>query len=132
MRGFGQNFVEGCEVERRLRRMQRDEAGAAVAERKRHIWRAARCGHRNLAFPKRGNRSVRQLPCATVAPFEAQPLRPLVAMPCTKKRWQNRYMMNTGIRLTTLAAMMSCQSLEYWPWNMRMPRGMVLLASLLK
>ena len=34
--------------------------------------------------------------------------------------------------LTTLAAMMSCQSLEYWPWNMRMPRGMVLLASLLK
>ena len=32
----------------------------------------------------------------------------------------------------TLAAMMSCQSLEYWPWNMRMPSGMVLLASLLK
>ena len=35
VRGFGVNFVEGCEAERRLRRMQRGGAGAAVAECKR-------------------------------------------------------------------------------------------------
>ena len=40
MRDFGQNFVEGdskegCGTERRLRRIQRGGAGAAVAERKR-------------------------------------------------------------------------------------------------
>ena len=52
VRELPQNFVEGCKAERRLRRMQRGGAGAAVAERKRHTWRAARCGHRNPASPK--------------------------------------------------------------------------------
>ena len=37
-------FQRGCGAERRLRRMQRGGAGAAVAERKRHTWRVARCG----------------------------------------------------------------------------------------
>src|SRR5699024_7394997 len=47
--------------------MQRGGAGAAVAERKRHTWRAARCGHRTPAFPKGeiaalGNCRARLLP----------------------------------------------------------------------
>lgn len=36
-----------------------------------------------------------------------QPFRPLVAIPCTKKRWQKMYTMKTGIRLTTEAAIIS-------------------------
>src|SRR5699024_2745910 len=42
VRDLPQNFVEGCEAERRLRRMQRGGAGAAVAERKRASKRAPR------------------------------------------------------------------------------------------
>ena len=38
--------ARGCGVERRLRRIQRDGAGAAVAEHKRASARAVRCGHR--------------------------------------------------------------------------------------
>ena len=38
--------ARGCGVERRLRRIQRDGAGAAVAERKCASAHAARCGHR--------------------------------------------------------------------------------------
>ena len=38
--------ARSCEVERRLRRIQRDGAGTAVAEHKRASARAVRCGHR--------------------------------------------------------------------------------------
>ena len=50
--GFANGFhlkgspARGCGVERRLRRIQRDGAGAAVAERKCASAHAARCGHR--------------------------------------------------------------------------------------
>ena len=38
---------KGCGAERRLRRMQRGGAGAAVAEHKYAFAYAVRCGHRN-------------------------------------------------------------------------------------
>ena len=44
---LSKGIPKGCGAECRLRRIQRGGAGAAVAERKRHLWRAARCGHRN-------------------------------------------------------------------------------------
>src|SRR5699024_260988 len=44
---FCRKEIQGCGVERRLRRMQRDVAGAAVAACKRASARAARCGQRN-------------------------------------------------------------------------------------
>ena len=44
---LSKGIPKGCGAEHRLWRIQRGGAGAAVAERKRHLWRAARCGHRN-------------------------------------------------------------------------------------
>ena len=49
MRDLPQNFVEGCEAEHRLRRMQRGGAGAAVAERK----RASKCAPRDAGTATR-------------------------------------------------------------------------------
>ena len=59
--------IRGCGVERRLRRMQRDEAGTAVAECKRASARAARCGHRKPVLAARYARTegwlTRPQPC---------------------------------------------------------------------
>ena len=55
--------VRGCGVERRLRRIQRDGAGAAVAERKCASAHAARCGHRKPVMSPQATEGCGTLPC---------------------------------------------------------------------
>ena len=67
--GFGRTAaykaspVRGCGVERRLRRIQRDGAGAAVAERKCASAHAARCGHRKPVMSPQATEGCGTLPC---------------------------------------------------------------------
>ena len=55
--------VRGCGVERRLRRIQRDGAGAAVAERKCASAHAAQCGHRKPVMSPQATEGCGTLPC---------------------------------------------------------------------
>ena len=64
--------------------------------------------------------------------FHSYPFRPAVATPCTKNFCKARKTMTTGIRATTLAAMIKPYSLEYWLMNILRPIWMVLSSILVK
>ena len=64
--------------------------------------------------------------------LHAYPFRPAVATPWTKNFCKERKTMTTGIRATTLAAMMRPYSLEYWLMNILKPICTVLSSILVR
>ncbi len=64
--------------------------------------------------------------------FHCYPFSPAVATPWTKNFCNARKTMTTGMRATTLAAMISPYSLEYWLMNILRPIWMVFSSILVK
>lgn len=88
---------------------------------------------------------LRQIPCNLGRGFierleycivgyflHAYPFSPAVATPWTKNFCSERKTMTTGIRATTLAAMMRPYSLEYWLMNILRPICTVLSSILVR